>query len=97
MQTLEHDQLSSVWGGNELELPGGGDDFGRSDDGQTTGRCGLGPYSFGYTKECKAHDDCVEGASKWVGRPGADLLCLPKLPAAAASAAKCAVDPNCPK
>lgn len=97
MEVLTIDQLDAVWGGAELPLPGGGDDFGRSDDGQTTGRCGLGPYSFGYTKECKAHDDCVQRWDQVVGRPAADAICLPKLPAAAASAARCAVDPTCPK
>ena len=64
---------------------------------ETTGQCGIGPYSFGYTKECKAHDDCVGKWNNRVGRPAADAICAPLLPSAAASAVRCAADPNCPK
>ena len=64
---------------------------------ETTGKCGIGPYGFGQTKECKAHDECVDRWGRRTGRPAADVICLPKLPAAAASAVRCAVDPTCPK
>lgn len=88
MQPLELDQLNAVWGG--------GDDAGPVSD-ETTGYCGPGKLSLGQTPECKAHDDCVGSWAPSVGRPAADAICLPKLPAAVASAAKCAVDPYCPK
>lgn len=97
MQTIERNELIEVWGGGEIDLPGTPDNWGRSDDAQTTGKCGLGPYSFGYTPECKAHDDCVERWDRRVGRPLADVVCLPKLGPAAVSAARCAADPQCPK
>lgn len=103
MQTIATQQLNTIWGGGELDLPTDGDPWGRSDDAQTTGKCGLGPYSYGYTKECKAHDDCVQTWDNRIsqfgvpGRPAADAVCAPKLPAAAYSALKCAVDPTCPK
>ena len=87
MQTLELDQISAVWGGED---PGPASD-------ETTGYCGPGKFSLGGTPECKAHDDCVGKAAQTFGRPIADAICAPLLPAAIASAAKCAVDPYCPK
>lgn len=89
MHYLENHQLQAVFGGE-------GSDPGPVSD-ENTGACGLGPYSYGRTAECKAHDDCVGKWSQVVGRPAADAVCLPLLPAAVASAARCAVDPYCPK
>jgi hypothetical protein len=106
MQPLEYDQLRAVWGGvNEVTLPGAGDDYGRGDDAQTQGKCGPGKYSSGYTRECDIHDTCVQKvgdlASKAVGKTAGTatghVVCSPLLPAAAVSAAKCALDPLCPK
>lgn len=88
LQSLDIDQLGSVYGGADRSTP---------PTDETTGRCGIGPLSFGQTKECKAHDDCVGRWNNRVGRPLADAVCAPLLPAAAASAARCAADPNCPK
>jgi hypothetical protein len=87
MEHLEDALLNAVWGG---------DDPGPAQD-DNTGGCGLGPFNFGKTEECKAHDDCVGNWSQIVGRPAADLVCAPLLKDAITSAAKCAVDPFCPK
>jgi hypothetical protein len=64
---------------------------------ETTGRCGMGPFTFGQTRECKVHDDCVGHWAQRVGRPAADAICAPQLLDAARSAVRCAVDPTCPK
>ena len=87
MQTLTTADLTCVCGGED---PGPATD-------ETTGYCGPGKFSLGGTPECKAHDDCVGKWAQVVGRPAADAVCLPLLPPAIASAAKCAVDPYCPK
>jgi hypothetical protein len=57
----------------------------------------MGPFSFGQTKECKAHDDCVGEWAQRVGRPAADAVCAPLLGPAVRSMFQCAVDPTCPK
>ena len=93
METIELQKLCAVCGGDG-EITAG--DPGPVQD-ENTGRCGLGPYSYGQTAECKAHDDCVGRWAQRVGRPAADAVCAPLLPAAIASAARCAVDPYCPK
>lgn len=92
MQDLDRDMLSAVVGGEDVATPASG-----PVQDENTGACGLGPYSYGQTRECKAHDDCVGKWAQSVGRPAADAICAPLLPAAVASAARCAVDPFCPK
>jgi hypothetical protein len=82
MQPLELDQMSAVWGGV---------------DDETTGYCGPGRWSLGQTPECLRHDQCVGDWTPTLGRPLADLVCLPSLGPAVTSAARCAVDPTCPK
>jgi hypothetical protein len=93
MEAIDLEKLRAVCGGDGETLAG---DPGPVQD-ENTGRCGLGPWSYGQTPECKAHDDCVGQWAQRVGRPGADVMCAPLLPAAAASAVRCAVDPYCPK
>jgi hypothetical protein len=98
MLTIERSELNAVWaGGDGDSLPGAGDDFGMGGDPQTSGKCGPGQWSYGVTPECGAHDQCVEQWNRVVGRPAADAICLPKLPAAIGSAVRCAADPYCPK
>ena len=57
----------------------------------------MGPFSYGQTRECKAHDDCVGQWAQRVGRPAADAICSPLLGPAISSAIRCATDPQCPK
>jgi hypothetical protein len=92
MESIDLQELCSVCGGDGETLSGSG-----PVQDENTGACGLGPYSYGQTKECKAHDDCVGRWAQRVGRPTADLICAPLLPDAIRSAAQCAVDPTCPK
>ena len=95
METIDLQELCCVCGGDGEPTTTAADSAPAQDE--TTGRCGLGPYSWGQTKECKAHDDCVGRWAQRVGRPAADAICAPLLPAAIASAARCAVYPYCPK
>ena len=93
MQTIELEHLCSVCGGDgEIAAS----DPGPAQD-ENTGKCGPGPYSWGQTKECKRHDDCVGTAAQYVGTPLAHLVCSPLLPGAIRSAVRCAADPYCPK
>lgn len=93
METIDLQKLCVVCGGDGETLAG---DPGPAQD-ETTGRCGMGPFSFGQTKECKAHDDCVGEWAQRVGRPAADAVCAPLLGPAVRSMFQCAVDPTCPK
>ena len=95
MEIIELQKLCAVCGGDG-ETPTQASDPGPVRD-ETTGRCGMGPFSFGQTKECKAHDDCVGTWAQRVGRPAADAICAPLLGPAVRSMFRCAVDPQCPK
>jgi hypothetical protein len=94
MQHLKSDQLSVVHGGDGEATAA--ESAGPVRD-ENTGRCGLGPWSFGQTEECRRHDDCVGVWDQRVGRPASDVVCSPLLLDAARSAVRCAVNPYCPK
>jgi hypothetical protein len=94
MQTIERVELCAVCGGDGETATANSAGPVRDEN---TGRCGLGPWSFGQTEECRRHDDCVGRWDQRVGRPASDVICSPLLLDAARSAVRCAVNPYCPK